>query len=35
MPEATDRLIRWKQIAAYLKKSERRSGVHELEGLPV
>jgi Tol biopolymer transport system component len=36
MPEATDRLDSWKQIAAYLQKSERTvRRWHESEGLPV
>src|SRR6476660_328850 len=36
MPEATDRLDSWKQIAAYLQKSERTvRRWHETEALPV
>ena len=36
MPEETDRLDSWKQIAAYLQKSERTvRRWHETEGLPV
>src|SRR5678815_2569075 len=36
MPEETDRLDSWKQIAAYLNKSERTvRRWHETEGLPV
>ena len=36
MPEETDRLDSWKQIAAYLEKSERTvRRWHETEGLPV
>ncbi len=36
MPEETQRLDSWKQIAAYLNKSERTvRRWHEVEGLPV
>jgi hypothetical protein len=36
MPEEVDRLDSWKQIAAYLEKSERTvRRWHETEGLPV